>query len=389
MWQLGDNNALGSSWGEFLADDRLHPNDAGHRLMADMVVYMLQQTAIDLLTHPLTPTEIAASREPLPPPMFNGGWRAGGGACPVGWLLQAVLISLISSANRQPNQPNQPNPGNEASMQQVCAQGKNMSRHVVSSDSWSVVAFDKGTRFPTFGYESSTPGKPLVLEVDTTSPIPGGSAGVVLTYTKGKEGYGRGKIRWGGVPRELLSGPHRAVRRCGSQAKNRAQDILSNPPTLTPSQPHPNPKPPSCSNGCTCNTTMLEGAVPYDQIVVFLEEVHPTPAPQCHVSVELDPSSPAGSKVRISGAAITADPGHIAGRVGEVRLAALYSFLEGWGDGGGLLLCTSQHMFLAVGSGAAFLQNPKAHAAAADRQTPLDPPQEKYMSWLSGDEWAV
>jgi hypothetical protein len=59
--------------------------------------------------------------------------------------------------------------------------------------------------------------------------------------------------------------------------------------------------------------------VPYDQIVVFLEEIHPTPAPRCRVSIALDPSSPPGSKLRFSGLAISADPGHIAGRVGEVR----------------------------------------------------------------------
>jgi len=79
-------------------------------------------------------------------------------------------------------------------MQQVCAQGKNMSQYVLNSDSWQVVAFDKGTKYPTFGYETTSPGKPLVLQVDTTSPIPGGSAGVVVTYTKGKDGYGRAKI---------------------------------------------------------------------------------------------------------------------------------------------------------------------------------------------------
>ena len=72
--------------------------------------------------------------------------------------------------------------------------------------------------------------------------------------------------------------------------------------------------------------------MPYDQIVLFLEEIHPTPAPACRVSVAYDAAtSPPGSKVRISGVIATADPGHIAGRVGE----------------------------------------------------------EKYMSWLSGEQWAA
>jgi hypothetical protein len=69
---MGDNGANGASWPDFLADDRLHPNDRGHRLMADMVVYMLQTTAVDLLMHPMSQSEVAASRAPLPPPMFEG-----------------------------------------------------------------------------------------------------------------------------------------------------------------------------------------------------------------------------------------------------------------------------------------------------------------------------
>jgi UDP-glucose:glycoprotein glucosyltransferase len=59
-------------WADFLADDRLHPNDRGHKIMADMVVFLLQQTAVDLLTHPMSIAEAAASRMPLLPPMFEG-----------------------------------------------------------------------------------------------------------------------------------------------------------------------------------------------------------------------------------------------------------------------------------------------------------------------------
>lgn len=76
MWQLGDNGRDGASWGDFLSDDRLHPNDRGHKLMAEMVIFMLQQTAIELLVQPITSGEVAASRAPLPPPMFEGEPRA-------------------------------------------------------------------------------------------------------------------------------------------------------------------------------------------------------------------------------------------------------------------------------------------------------------------------
>ena len=69
-----------------------------------------------------------------------------------------------------------------------------MSRYVVASEGWEVVGFDKGTRYPTYGYETTTPGKPLVLELDTTTTRAGEGAGVVLTYTKGKTGYGNATV---------------------------------------------------------------------------------------------------------------------------------------------------------------------------------------------------
>jgi hypothetical protein len=72
LWQLGDNGRDGMSWDDFMGPDRLHPNDRGHRLMADMVIYLMQQTAVDLLVHPLSHAEVAASAAPLPPPMFAG-----------------------------------------------------------------------------------------------------------------------------------------------------------------------------------------------------------------------------------------------------------------------------------------------------------------------------
>jgi hypothetical protein len=59
--------------------------------------------------------------------------------------------------------------------------------------------------------------------------------------------------------------------------------------------------------------------VTYDQTVVFVEMVHPTAAPACRVSVEMDPASAPGSKFRVSGVVITGDPGHVSGRIGEVR----------------------------------------------------------------------
>lgn len=85
-------------------------------------------------------------------------------------------------------------------MSQICAQGKNMSQLVVKSDSWQMVPFTEGTRFPTFGYETSTPGAPLTFEVDTTvGGVRGGTPGVIITHTKAQSGLGTATVRWAGL----------------------------------------------------------------------------------------------------------------------------------------------------------------------------------------------
>ena len=54
---------------------------------------------------------------------------------------------------------------------------------------------DGAGRFPTYGYETSVKGAPLVLQVDTSKgALPGSALGVVLTYTKAQSGYGNAKV---------------------------------------------------------------------------------------------------------------------------------------------------------------------------------------------------
>lgn len=55
--------------------------------------------------------------------------------------------------------------------------------------------YDGGGKYPTFGYETTTPNAPLVLAVDTAKgAMPGSALGVVLTYTKAKTGFGDAKV---------------------------------------------------------------------------------------------------------------------------------------------------------------------------------------------------
>lgn len=49
MYQLGETGKLpGFDWASLMGPDRLHPADRGHKVAADLVVYLLQQTLIGL-----------------------------------------------------------------------------------------------------------------------------------------------------------------------------------------------------------------------------------------------------------------------------------------------------------------------------------------------------
>ena len=198
--------------------------------MADLVTYLLQQTVVGLTVHPAGAQELSSKTTPLPPPMYDG---------------------------------------NEAGTSKaVCAMGKELTPLVQPSSAWTMVAAPPGAKYPTYGYETTTPSSPLTLVVDTTTPD-GRGAGISLVYVKAQSGYG-------------------------------TMDV-------------------TCSNGCTCDKLSIDCSVTYDQVVDFIETLRPTPAPACHVVIELSPSSPAGSKLRVSGVAVNGDPGGVSGRIGEEK----------------------------------------------------------------------
>lgn len=55
-----------------------HPGDAGHQALADLVVNLIQETALGLLTHPPSSQELEELKWPLPPPMYQGACLRGG-----------------------------------------------------------------------------------------------------------------------------------------------------------------------------------------------------------------------------------------------------------------------------------------------------------------------
>ena len=70
--------------------------------------------------------------------------------------------------------------------------GPDMESLVVTNDTWKMVTM--GGRYPTYGYETTTAGKPLSLEVNTVTPD-ARPAGVSFTYTKAQNDYGGLQVR--------------------------------------------------------------------------------------------------------------------------------------------------------------------------------------------------
>lgn len=235
MYQLGETGKLpGFEWASVMGADRLHPADKGHKIAADLVVYLLQQTLIGLQVHPAGAAEAASKSAPLPAPMYGD---------------------------------------NEiGSSRPVCAMGNNMTRFIVNDSGWSAIQSDQNKLYPTDGFETTSPGQPLTLQVDTTSPD-GRPVTVFFVYTRAMSGIGNAEI--------------------------------------------------TCSNGCKCDPETMPGALTYDQVVSFINSVTPSAALACHINIQLTADSPPGSKLRVTGMAVTSDPGSLNNaRIGEDKYMA-------------------------------------------------------------------
>lgn len=59
--------------------DMLHPAGLGQKMMADLAVALLQDTAVDLLLQPWAQQDAAMLAEDIPEPMYPGAGLALGG----------------------------------------------------------------------------------------------------------------------------------------------------------------------------------------------------------------------------------------------------------------------------------------------------------------------
>eukprot|EP00798_Chlamydomonas_sp_ICE-L_P015650 gene15650-21757_t len=62
---------------DIFQDDGMHPNDKGHKVMADLAVWMIIQSVIDVFLHPFDADDARHITEDLPPPMVPEGGLLG------------------------------------------------------------------------------------------------------------------------------------------------------------------------------------------------------------------------------------------------------------------------------------------------------------------------
>ncbi|KAG2487228.1 hypothetical protein HYH03_014201 [Edaphochlamys debaryana] len=70
-----------------------HPGDSGNRMMADLAVFLAQETAMDLLLSPHRPEEAAELNGPLLEPMYEGDEPPASTMCAVGTSFQSMVTN--------------------------------------------------------------------------------------------------------------------------------------------------------------------------------------------------------------------------------------------------------------------------------------------------------
>ncbi|GIL48067.1 hypothetical protein Vafri_4757 [Volvox africanus] len=109
--------------------DDHHPLDVGHKIMADLVVNLIQEVAVRLVVSPMTPAELNLPEMPLPPPMHEGNFEPLGTTCLVDEAFRGIAIA---------------------------------------TEGWQWV--NEGTEAkPKWGFVSTTPGRQLILRLGETA----------------------------------------------------------------------------------------------------------------------------------------------------------------------------------------------------------------------------
>mmetsp|Transcript_14450 Transcript_14450/g.42117 ORF Transcript_14450/g.42117 Transcript_14450/m.42117 type:complete len:511 (-) Transcript_14450:435-1967(-) len=150
----------GFQWSDLLRDDRLHPNDAGHKVLADLVVWMLQKTAIGLAFRPVVNEDVLLAQDALLAPMYEN--------------------------NTVPTSP-------------MCMQGEAIKPFVVALDRFGWLVEGKPVAYTRkkMGYAGFEPGASITISVSTErgNPDPNAVVAVQLAYLRSYEHMGVGRAR--------------------------------------------------------------------------------------------------------------------------------------------------------------------------------------------------
>ncbi|KAI8470157.1 MAG: SGNH hydrolase-type esterase domain-containing protein [Monoraphidium minutum] len=234
----------------YLKGDFIHPNDAGHRIMADMMIYLIQEAAVGLMTWPLSFADDAAALAKLPDPMY---------------------------------------PGNHPSLRRVCFHAEDFAGSVVSRDhGWEWV--NEGTdNSPKWGYVSKTPGSVLKVRLDTSVAVvdPGALIHQAPLAGGGGGGGGAGSSSSGGGGGGGAAKP-----------KHTAVVIFS----YLKSYERMGKAEFRCEAGCSCKPRYADAFTDLPESTIYFVQLHATPSRNCTLAV-INDSEPGGrdTKFKVTG----------------------------------------------------------------------------------------
>ncbi|EFN56843.1 hypothetical protein CHLNCDRAFT_144427 [Chlorella variabilis] len=93
VYAKGSPNYTAEAPWPYFHHDRNHPNDVGHRYLAEMVILYMRRVLEDLSLRPFSDTDEEASQAPLPPPMLRNNWPNINNSCLVGKLFGEHVVA--------------------------------------------------------------------------------------------------------------------------------------------------------------------------------------------------------------------------------------------------------------------------------------------------------
>eukprot|EP00201_Polytomella_parva_P008862 CAMPEP_0175056350 /NCGR_PEP_ID=MMETSP0052_2-20121109/10618_1 /TAXON_ID=51329 ORGANISM="Polytomella parva, Strain SAG 63-3" /NCGR_SAMPLE_ID=MMETSP0052_2 /ASSEMBLY_ACC=CAM_ASM_000194 /LENGTH=424 /DNA_ID=CAMNT_0016321359 /DNA_START=66 /DNA_END=1337 /DNA_ORIENTATION=+ len=72
---------LNLRWNQVMSEDAIHPSARGHRVMADFIIHVTQQTYLEAIMTPFGSDESDAAAADLPPPFYRDNYPSEGDKC--------------------------------------------------------------------------------------------------------------------------------------------------------------------------------------------------------------------------------------------------------------------------------------------------------------------